>query len=112
MENTHVNLQVQVQIETGETRRAFFTHQPSNYQQLIDDIKREIPKTKFMDFGLQFENDEGDYVVLNSSNEISLRVAITSAKSIPGTCRLYEFRQFQFEFVLVDLHEYSPSFML
>ena len=33
-----------------------------------------------MDFGLQFENDEGDYVVLNSSDKLSLRVAITSAK--------------------------------
>ena len=85
MENTHVDLQVQVQIEIGVTRRAFFTHQPSNYQQLIDDIKREIPKTKFTDFGLQFENDEGDYVVLISSDELSLYVAITSAKNIPGT---------------------------
>ena len=38
-----------------------------------------------MDFGLQFENDEGDYVILNSSDELSLCVAITSAKNIPGT---------------------------
>ena len=26
---------------------------------------REIPKTRFMDFGLLYENDEGEYVVLN-----------------------------------------------
>ena len=28
-------------------------------------ILREIPKTRFMDFGLLSENDEEDYVVLN-----------------------------------------------
>ena len=38
-----------------------------------------------MHFSLQFENDEGDYVGLNSSDELSLRVAITSTKNIPGT---------------------------
>ena len=38
-----------------------------------------------MDFGLQFENDESDYVVLNSNDALSLRVALTSAKNIPGT---------------------------
>ena len=85
MDDTNLDLQVQVQIEIGKTRRAFFTHQPSNYQQLIDAIKQDIPKTTFMDFGLQSEDDQGDYVVLNSSDELSLRVAITSAKNIPGT---------------------------
>ena len=28
-------------------------------------IFREIPKTRFMDFGLLCENDKGEYVVLN-----------------------------------------------
>ena len=35
----------------------------------VEDLKnyilREIPKTRFMDFGLLYENDEGEYVVLN-----------------------------------------------
>ena len=36
----------------------------------VEDLKkkhilREIPKARFMDFGLLYENDKGEYVVLN-----------------------------------------------
>ena len=40
-----------------------------NPSESVEDLKnyilREIPKTRFMDFGLLYENDEGEYVVLN-----------------------------------------------
>ncbi len=75
---------LQVQVQIGETRRVFFMQQPNMYSELADAIKKEIHKAKFMDFSLLFENDEGEYVVLNN-DALCLRVAITSAKTIPGT---------------------------
>ena len=33
---------------------------------------REIPRTRFMDFGLLYENDEGEYVVFNDVRLASL----------------------------------------
>ena len=80
MDSTDLQLQVQI----GETRRVFFMRQPNTYSELADAIKKEIPKAKFMDFSLLFENDEEEYVVLNN-DALCLRVAITSAKTIPGT---------------------------
>ena len=38
-------------------------------------ILREIPKTRFMDFGLLYENDEGEYVVLNDVRMADIRRA-------------------------------------
>ena len=38
---------------------------PGSVGDLKKYILREIPKTRFMDFGLLFENDEEEYVVLN-----------------------------------------------
>ena len=36
---------------------------------------REILKTRFMDFGLLYENDEGEYVVLNDVRKADIRLA-------------------------------------
>ena len=36
----------------------------------------EIPKTRFMDFGLLYENDEGEYVVLNDVRTVDSRLAL------------------------------------
>ena len=38
---------------------------PGSVEDLKNYILSEIPKTRFMDFGLLYENDEGDHVVLN-----------------------------------------------
>ena len=38
-------------------------------------ILREIPKTRFMDFGILYENDKGDYVVLNDVRMVHNRPA-------------------------------------
>ena len=35
----------------------------------------EIPKTRFMDFGLLYENDKGEYVVLNDVRMADIRLA-------------------------------------
>ena len=44
-------------------------------------ILREIPKTSFTDFGLLYENDKGEYVVLNGVRMADNRLAslVTSA---------------------------------
>ena len=36
---------------------------------------REIPKARFMDFGLLYENDKGEYVVLNDVRMADIRLA-------------------------------------
>ena len=38
-------------------------------------VLREIPKTRFMDFGLLYENDKGEYVVLNHVRMADIRFA-------------------------------------
>ena len=42
----------------------------------IEDLKKtkmgEIPKTRFMDFGLLCENDKGEYVVLSDASLVYL----------------------------------------
>lgn len=75
---------IQVQVLIGETRRVFFTTEPKSYTHLMQTIEREIPKIKFMAYGVMYENDEGDYVVLQD-DEFCLKVAMLSCKKIPGT---------------------------
>ena len=36
---------------------------------------REILKTRLMDFGLLYENDKGEYVVLNDVRKADIRIA-------------------------------------
>ena len=36
---------------------------------------REMPKTRFMDFGLLYEDDKGEYVVLNDVRMGDIRLA-------------------------------------
>ena len=74
------SMQVQVQIE--DTRRVLFITQPNSYAELIDAIKKEIPKIRYLNFSLLFENDEGEYV---NEDPLCLRVAVLSSKTIPGT---------------------------
>ena len=38
-------------------------------------ILREIPKTRLIDFGLLYENDKGEYVVLNDVRMADIRLA-------------------------------------
>ena len=38
-------------------------------------ILREILKTRFMDFGLLYKNDKGEYVVLNDVRMADIRLA-------------------------------------
>jgi hypothetical protein len=75
---------LQVQVQIGDTRRVFLINPPWIYIDLITAILREIPKTKYMEFGLQYENDEGEYVVLND-DPVCLQIAISGSKRIEGT---------------------------
>ena len=76
---------VQLQVQVGETKRVIFTPEPSNYIDLVGVIKKEIPKTQIIDFSLLYENDEGEYVVMNNHDPLCIRIAFASAKIIPGT---------------------------
>jgi len=60
----------------------------SYIRQTVDElnnaITNNIPKMRFLTFGILYENDEGEYVVLNN-DPISLRIAISTSKLIVGT---------------------------
>ena len=69
---------MQIQVQIGDTRRVFLwirlgvlriNYKKKNY------ILREIPKTRFIDFGLLYENDEGEYVLLNNVCMADIRLA-------------------------------------
>ena len=67
---------MQIQVQIGDTRRVFFMNPPGS----VDDFKknyilREIPKARFMDLGLLYENDKGEYVVLNDVRMTDIRLA-------------------------------------
>ena len=68
-----VNMVMQIQVQLGDTRRVFFMNLPGSFEDLKKNcFLREIPKTRFMDFGLLYENDEGEYVVLNNASLVYL----------------------------------------
>ena len=75
---------MQVQVQIGDTRRVFLMNPPRSLNELTTAISREIPKTSFMDFGLIYENDEGEYVVLND-DPVCFRIAISASQRIKGT---------------------------
>ena len=60
---------MQIQVQIGDTRRVFFMNPPGIFEDLKKKnyILREIRKARFMDFGLLYENDKGEYVVLNDA---------------------------------------------
>ena len=49
---------------------------PGSVEDLKNYILREIPKAvRFMDFGLLYKNDEGEYVLLNDVRMADIRLA-------------------------------------
>ena len=65
---------MQIQVEIGDTRRVLWSAWEcwgfkKNY------ILCEIPQTRLMDFGLLYENNEGEYVVLNDVRMEDIRLA-------------------------------------
>ena len=66
---------MQIQVQIGDTKKVFFMNQPCSVEDLKNYILREIPKTSFMDFGLLYENDKGEYVVLNDVRMADIRLA-------------------------------------
>ena len=42
-------MEMQVQVQIGDTRRVFFMNPPRSVEELTKAITREIPKTNFMD---------------------------------------------------------------
>ena len=70
---------MQIQVQIGDAKRVFFfflVNPPGS----VEDLKnttflREIPKTRFMDFGILYENGKGEYVVLNDVGMADIRLA-------------------------------------
>ena len=70
-----VNMVRQIQVQIGDTRRVFFMNPPGSVEDLKNYSLRDIPKTRFMDFGLLYENDTGEYVALNDVRIADIRLA-------------------------------------
>ena len=51
---------MQIQVQIGDTRRAFYESPGSVRIYKKKTTFCEIPKRRFMDFGLLYENDEGE----------------------------------------------------
>ena len=66
---------MQVQVQTGDTRRVSLWLRPGVLRILKKYILSEIPKTRFMHFGLIYENDKGEHVVLNDVRMAYIRLA-------------------------------------
>jgi hypothetical protein len=52
---------------------------PRTYNDLTEAIRREIPKSRALTFGLLYENDEKEFVVMNN-DPICFRIAISGGK--------------------------------
>ena len=70
-----VNMVMKIQVQIGDTRTVFFMNPPGSVEDLKNYILRDIPKTRFMDFGLLYENDKGEYVVLSDVRMADIRFA-------------------------------------
>ena len=66
---------MQLQVQIGDTSIVFLINPPGSVEDSKNYILREIPKIRFMDFGLLYENDEGEYVVLNDVRMADIRLA-------------------------------------
>ena len=66
---------MQLQVQIGDTNRVFFMNPPEGVEGLKNYILREISKIRFMDFGLLYKNDEGEYAVLNDVRMADIRLA-------------------------------------
>ena len=66
---------MQIQVQIGDTRRVLYESAWECWGSKKDFILREIPKPRFMDFGLLYENDKGEYVVLNEVRMANIRLA-------------------------------------
>ena len=75
LKSASVNMVMQLQVQIGDTSIVFFMNPPGSVEDLKNYILREIPKIRFMDFGLLYKNDEGEYVVLNDVRMADIRLA-------------------------------------
>ena len=64
---------MQIQVQIGDNKRVFYESASRGFKKNY--ILREIPKTRFIDFGLLYENDKGEYVVLNDVRMVDIRLA-------------------------------------
>ena len=58
-----------------EILEQFFFNPPGSVEDLKNCILRDIPNTRFMGFGLLYENDKGEYVVLRDVRIADIRLA-------------------------------------
>ena len=66
---------MQIQVQIGDTRRVFYESAWECWGLKKNYILREIAQTRFMDFGLLYENNEGEYVVLIDVRLADIRLA-------------------------------------
>ena len=75
--------EIQIQFKYNETIRCTIIEEPRTYEELEHEIKSEVPKMQDVEFGLMYENHDGDCCF--KRNPRCLRLAITSSSVVPGT---------------------------
>lgn len=76
--------EIQLQFKVNGTIRSSIIKVPNTYMELENEIRKHVKRLNVTEFGIMYENHDGEYVVLNKDPRC-LRIAIASSPIIPGT---------------------------
>ena len=76
--------EIQLQFKVNATIRSSIISVPNTYKELEDEIRKQVKRLNIIEFGMTYENHDGEHVVLNKDPRC-LRIAIASSPVIPGT---------------------------
>ena len=76
--------EIQLQFKVNGTIRSSIISVPNTYKELEDEIRKQVKRLNIIEFGMTYENHDGEHVVLNKDPRC-LRIAIASSPVIPGT---------------------------
>ena len=76
--------EIQLQFKVNGTIRSSIISVPNTYKELEDEIRKQVKRLNIIEFGMTYENHDGEHVVLNKDPRC-LRIAIASFPVIPGT---------------------------
>ena len=76
--------EIQLRFKVNGTIRSSIISVPNTYNELENEIRKHVTRLSTIEFGLTYENHDGEHVVLNKGPRC-LRIAIASSPVIPGT---------------------------
>ena len=76
--------EIQLQFKVNGTIRSAIINVPSTYNELENEIRKHVTRLSVIEFGIMYESDDGEHVVLKKDPQ-RLCIAIASSLVIPGT---------------------------